>query len=72
MPRTKITPQQQDDYRVDFIPTPEQIREGCKAAREARQLPKRGPLRKLTEPGGIREFSHRDLGLSDPVDIEGL
>ena len=63
MPRTKRTPQQEDDKNA-FLPTQEQIAKGCEEARK--KWKGTGARRKLTDPPNIREYNARELGLEEP------
>lgn len=68
MPRKIITEQQTDDYGAKYMPSRRTIRRECAKLRKARVA--KGAKRKKDEPGGIREVSAGDLGLSEPFDLE--
>lgn len=68
MPRTKITKAQTDDYGAKYLPSRRAIRRECAKIRKAWVA--RGAKRKKDEPGGIREVSAGDLGLSEPFEVE--
>lgn len=68
MPRTKITEQQKDDHGAKYMPSRRKIRRECAKLRRARKA--KGPRRKKDELGGIREFGHKDLGLSEPFELD--